>query len=244
MATRFLAAGGVALVIGGFCLFAGVAGIAAADEVGYHHTSSYPAAPTWPAPPSWGSFPATASWPAPPSWGSLPVASTWSGGLIAPVLLALNLELHHNRFDRSGVAVGALALLRRRQLRPDSICPMADQRGELVCRAADGSSRSAARPRSVLPPESPTRSTSDREPPSASSLAQPAAGLTRSSAGVGSNTRAAAALRGMAMPAWTGVDRVSRPGITSSAEHPCSVGMTRETVAPVCARSACITPTA
>jgi hypothetical protein len=79
MARRLVAAGGVALVIGGSCLFAGVAGVAAADEVGYHHTSSYPAAPTWPAPPSWGSFPATASWPAPPSWGSLPVASTWPG---------------------------------------------------------------------------------------------------------------------------------------------------------------------
>ena len=78
MARRLVAAGGVALVIGGSCLFAGVAGIAAAED-GYRHTSSYPAAPTWPAPPSWGSFPATATWPSPPAWGSLPVASTWPG---------------------------------------------------------------------------------------------------------------------------------------------------------------------
>jgi hypothetical protein len=78
MAMRLVAAGGVALVIGGSCLFAGVAGIAGADD-GYRHTSSYPAAPTWPSPPSWGSFPATATWPSPPAWGSLPVASTWPG---------------------------------------------------------------------------------------------------------------------------------------------------------------------
>ena len=76
--TRFLATGGLTLCIVGLGLV-GAVGIAAADEVGYHHTSSYPAAPTWPAPPSWGSFPATASWPSPPSWGSLPAASTWSG---------------------------------------------------------------------------------------------------------------------------------------------------------------------
>jgi hypothetical protein len=78
MARRLVAAGGVALVIGGSCLVAGFAGIAAADD-GWRHTSSYPAAPTWPSPPSWGSFPTTATWPSPPAWGSLPVASTWPG---------------------------------------------------------------------------------------------------------------------------------------------------------------------
>jgi hypothetical protein len=96
--TRFLAAGGVALVIGSFSLFTGACTAAAdrldvspmspavVDEDGYrnHHTSSYPATPTWPAPPSWGSFPAAATWSAPPSWGSLPVASTWPGETTQP----------------------------------------------------------------------------------------------------------------------------------------------------------------
>jgi hypothetical protein len=62
MAMRLVAAGGVALVIGGSCLFASVAGIAGADE-GYRHTSSYPAAPTWPSPPAWGSLPVASTWP-------------------------------------------------------------------------------------------------------------------------------------------------------------------------------------
>ena len=62
MAKRLVAAGGVAFVIGGSCLVAGVAGIAADDD-GYRHTSSYPAAPTWPSPPSWGSLPVASTWP-------------------------------------------------------------------------------------------------------------------------------------------------------------------------------------
>ena len=35
------------------------------DEDGFHNyrTSSYPADPTWPSPPSWGSYPADPTWP-------------------------------------------------------------------------------------------------------------------------------------------------------------------------------------
>jgi hypothetical protein len=73
---KFLAAGGLALGVGSLGLFAS-AGTAAADgldatplppavidEDGFHNydASSYPADPSWPAPPSWG------SWPADPSW--------------------------------------------------------------------------------------------------------------------------------------------------------------------------------
>jgi hypothetical protein len=74
---KFLAAGGLALGLGSLGLFAS-AGTAAADgldatpmppavidEDGFHNydTSSYPADPSWPAPPSWGSHPADPSWP-------------------------------------------------------------------------------------------------------------------------------------------------------------------------------------
>jgi hypothetical protein len=35
------------------------------DDDGFQNydTSSYPADPTWPAPPSWGSYPAASTWP-------------------------------------------------------------------------------------------------------------------------------------------------------------------------------------
>jgi hypothetical protein len=74
---EFLAAGGLALGLASLGLFAS-AGTAAADgldatpmppavidEDGFqtYDTSSYPADPTWPAPPSWGSYPADPTWP-------------------------------------------------------------------------------------------------------------------------------------------------------------------------------------
>jgi hypothetical protein len=74
---KFLAAGGLALGLASFGLFAS-AGTAAADGLdatpsppavidndGFQNydTSTYPAAPTWPAPPSWGSYPADSTWP-------------------------------------------------------------------------------------------------------------------------------------------------------------------------------------
>jgi hypothetical protein len=64
---KFLGAGGLALGLGSFALFAG-AGIATADGLDatpmppavIDDTSSYPAAPSWPAP---SSYPADSSWP-------------------------------------------------------------------------------------------------------------------------------------------------------------------------------------
>jgi hypothetical protein len=71
---RFLAAGGLALGLGSFALFASASTAAAdgldatpmppavIDDDGFHNydTSSYPAAPSWPAP---ASYPADPSWP-------------------------------------------------------------------------------------------------------------------------------------------------------------------------------------
>jgi len=72
-----LVVGCFALGLGGVALF-GSAGTAEADGLdatprppavidtdGFqtYITSSYPAMPTWPAPPSWGSYPAPPSWP-------------------------------------------------------------------------------------------------------------------------------------------------------------------------------------
>jgi hypothetical protein len=64
-----IAAGAVAFGVGSFGPFAGVA---AADDDGSRNlpASSYPADPSWPAPPAWASFPADATYPAPPDWGS------------------------------------------------------------------------------------------------------------------------------------------------------------------------------
>ena len=74
---KLLAAGGLTIGLGGFGLLAS-AGTATADgldatpmppavidEDGFHNyrTSSYPADPTWPSPPSWGSYPADPTWP-------------------------------------------------------------------------------------------------------------------------------------------------------------------------------------
>lgn len=77
---HWLAAVGVAILVGGVGIPAGVA-TASAEGDGNDNTpvSSYPADPTWPAPPNWGSYPAAASWPAPPNWGSFPASSTWPG---------------------------------------------------------------------------------------------------------------------------------------------------------------------
>lgn len=76
---KILAAAGLALGLGSVVLFPGAGTAAAAaegldatpmppaviDEDGFqtYDTSSYPAAPTWPAPPSWGSHPAASTWP-------------------------------------------------------------------------------------------------------------------------------------------------------------------------------------
>jgi hypothetical protein len=58
---RTLVAGCLVFGLTSVAPFAG-AGIAE-DGLQTYDTSSYPATPTWPAPPSWGSYPADPSWP-------------------------------------------------------------------------------------------------------------------------------------------------------------------------------------
>ena len=115
------------------------------DYDGTHNydTSSYPADPSGPSPPSWGTYP--------------------SGGLVAPVLLALNLSIQQSirSISRStrGVSAGTKTTVASR-----FDLPQGGSAWRTGLPGGAGSSRSAARPRSVLPPESPRRSTSDREP--------------------------------------------------------------------------------
>ena len=155
-----------------------------------------------------------------------------AGRFIAPVLLALNLSLQQSIRSIWRSSRGA-ALLRRRQLCPDSISPEADQRGELVGRAADS-----------------RRDLQHGLDPSCHPNRRGVARQIGKHPGVvaGPACRRVDAVRcrgwieyqcgGCARAAWR-CPRGSAsaeslcPGITSSAEHPCSVGMTRETVAPV-----------
>jgi hypothetical protein len=59
------------------------AGTAAADVLDAMPMGSWPADPTWPAPPAWGSHPADPSWPSPASWGSWPKTSPNNSDLAA-----------------------------------------------------------------------------------------------------------------------------------------------------------------
>ena len=67
---KFLAAGGLAIGLCGLGLFA---------TPGTATAGSWPAVPTWPSPPSWGTYPADPTWPWPPSWGSYPADPSWPG---------------------------------------------------------------------------------------------------------------------------------------------------------------------
>ena len=92
MARRLVAAGGVALVIVGSCLFAGVAGIAAADERLPPHVV-IPGGPDLAGAPVLGVLPGDRDVAVAPVVGVAPRGVDLAGRFIAPVLLALNLSL-------------------------------------------------------------------------------------------------------------------------------------------------------
>jgi hypothetical protein len=101
--------------------------------------------------------------PGGPDVARAPVVGNLPGGLVAPVLLTLNSSIQQSirstSETHSGVSAGTKTAVASRFDLPH--CGSAWRTG---LPGGCGSSRSAARPRSVLPPESPRRSTSDQEP--------------------------------------------------------------------------------